>query len=212
MSHWAYIRGTITVEPLGRTQPEKRYILDTVLDHLPRVSGSEEDMNVYAIQKKGYNDSLSCDEFGECTNNLDDHGYKSRDGWLHTQDEYIIVVDGSLRDCYFEETMRQFMKWFCRLGKRVQIRNALVSISSSPKKYTLDIVEDYFGWHEELFEMPSWARGRDADSESNWCEYLMWDSIDRRTRLPLELIYKYYNIPEIDEEVERRRRFGFKWT
>ena len=60
MSHWAYIRGTITVEPLGRTQPEKRYILDTVLDHLPRVSGSEEDMNVYAIQKKGYNGSCSC--------------------------------------------------------------------------------------------------------------------------------------------------------
>ena len=56
MSWWSYINGTITVAPMGRTQAEKRYILDTVLEHLPRVSGgSEGDMNVYVIQKNGYN-------------------------------------------------------------------------------------------------------------------------------------------------------------
>lgn len=51
MSSWTYITGTITVSPIGRTQAEKRYILDTVLAHLPIVSGSERDMNVYVIQK-----------------------------------------------------------------------------------------------------------------------------------------------------------------
>ena len=25
MSYWTYINGTITVRPMGRTQPEKRY-------------------------------------------------------------------------------------------------------------------------------------------------------------------------------------------
>ena len=51
MSSWTYINGTVTVHPMGRTQPEKRYILETVLNHLPRVTGSEGDMDVYIIQK-----------------------------------------------------------------------------------------------------------------------------------------------------------------
>lgn len=63
MSSWTYINGTITAEPLGRTQAEKRYILETVLNHLPRVTGSKGDMDVYIIQKNGYNSSLSHDEF-----------------------------------------------------------------------------------------------------------------------------------------------------
>lgn len=51
MSNWSYIQGTITASPIGRTQAQKRYILDTVLAHLPIVSGSEKDMDVYVIQK-----------------------------------------------------------------------------------------------------------------------------------------------------------------
>ena len=65
MSSWTYVHGTIVVSPLGRTQHEKRYILETVLDHLPVVTGSERDMEVYVIQKRGYNSSSSSDEFFE---------------------------------------------------------------------------------------------------------------------------------------------------
>lgn len=72
MSWWSYIHGTIVVSPTGRTQAEKRYVLDTVLDHLPQVTGSEGDMNVYVIQKNGHNSSCSHDEFGQRTNNLID--------------------------------------------------------------------------------------------------------------------------------------------
>ena len=134
MSYWTYVNGTITVHPMGRTQPEKRYILDTVLNHLPRVTGSEGDMNVYVIQKAGHNSSSSCDEFGEITNNLlDYYGYKSRNGWLQTQDEYILVVNGALRDREFNETFREFMKWTVRLGKRVGIEDILVEIKGYDK-------------------------------------------------------------------------------
>lgn len=94
MSMWTYVNGTITVNPMGRTNEEKEYILKTVLNHLPLVTGSEEDMNIYIIPKKGYNSSCSTDEFGEKTNNLtDSYGRKNRDrGYLQVQDEYIIVV------------------------------------------------------------------------------------------------------------------------
>ena len=91
MSFWTYINGTITVEPMGRTQAEKRYILETILNHLPLVTGSEKDMNVYIIQKNGANSFSSCDEYGEHTNNLVDrygcHDYKT--GWLDVQREYM---------------------------------------------------------------------------------------------------------------------------
>ena len=52
MSSWTYVHGTIVVSPLGRTQHEKRYILETVLDHLPVVTGSERDMEVYVIWRQ----------------------------------------------------------------------------------------------------------------------------------------------------------------
>ena len=79
MSYWTYVSGVVEVMPLGRSQAEKRYILDTVLAHLPIVSGSEKDMDVYVIQKNGHNSSCSCDEFGERTNNLTDwYGNRTR--------------------------------------------------------------------------------------------------------------------------------------
>ena len=52
MSYWTYLNGTITVDCIGRTTEEAEYILKTVLNHLPRVTGSEGDMNVYMIRRK----------------------------------------------------------------------------------------------------------------------------------------------------------------
>lgn len=211
MSYWTYINGTITVRPMGRTQPEKRYILETVLNHLPRVTGSEGDMNTYIIQKNGYNSSCSCDEFGEVTNNLvDRYGYKSRSrGWLQTQDEYILVVNGAFRDREFDQTYREFMKWLCRLGKRIYIDDVLVEIKGydkstivrnqnmQRKKYS------YKGVFDGLFENPSWCNDT---GEPNWCEYLMWDRA-KNSDYPMMLAYKYYDDEENDREVERRLNY-----
>ena len=131
MSRWSYINGVIRVMPLGRTQPEKKYILDTVLSHMPRVMGSEGDMDVYVNQEAGYNGTSNCDEFGDRTNNLVGmYGYKSRrHGWFETQDHYLLTVEGHLRDTTFEEAIRSFSKWLTRLSKRVIIDSVLVRIS-----------------------------------------------------------------------------------
>lgn len=211
MSSWTYITGTITVSPIGHTQAEKRYILDTVLAHLPIVSGSERDMNVYVIQKNGHNNSCSCDEFGERTNNLvDRYGQKSRvRGWLCTQDEYILVVDAALRDREFNQTYREFIKWLVRLGKRVMIDNILVKIGGYDKS---TIIKDYRVQNEKysyqnvffnLFEGTSW--GSD-DGEVNWCEYMLYPRA-KDSDYPMILAYKYFNDKENDEEVERRMKY-----
>lgn len=212
MSCWTHVFGTISVEPMGRTQPEKRYILDTVLDHLPRVTGSEGDMEVYVVQRKGHNSSCSCDEFGMRTNNLtDSYGEKSRRrGWLQVQDEYLLVLRGNLRDRTFEETKHELLKWLCRLSKRVIVKKILVGVNEDWHEKEMLIQEEYGKFHD-MFETPSWARDYVRDPESNnfdgpnWCEYLMWDR-GYNTDMPLILAYKYYADKENDEEAERRMR------
>lgn len=213
MSDWSYITGTIVVSPMGRTQAEKRYILDTVLNHLPIVSGSENDMNVYVIQKNSYNSSSSCDEFGQVTNNLiDRYGKKNRKtGWLRTQDKYILVVDGALRDREFEQTYREFMKWLCRLAKRVRVEDILVEVKGYEKSTIIrntNIQSKKYSWNTvfgEMFETPSWCSD-DEFAEPNWCEYLLWDRA-KNSNYPMLLGYKYFSDEENDEEVERRRKY-----
>lgn len=202
MSIWSYVHGTITVEPMGRTQPEKQYVLDTALNHLPRVSGSERDMNVYTIQKANYNSSMSCDEFGMTTDNLVDmNGDKSRRrGWLRVQTDYILAVDGALRDCTFDMAKGMFIKWLTRLAKRVQIHHLLVEITSGDEVYQIRDAEPFLG----IFEDPTWVHN--GEDEPNWCEFMLWDR-GHDTWLPVDLEYKYFNNPENDEEYVRRQKF-----
>ena len=192
MSSWTYINGVITVFPMGRTQPEKRYIVDTVLEHLPRVTGSEGDMHVHVIKKAGYDGSSSHNEFDE------------RIPWNDnkTQSKYLIVIEASLRDRYFEETLRELNKWLNRLAKRAGIEEILVKLDgwglgwqwkelviSNPKPY------------REMAEWPSWTDK--ANGEPMWCEYLFWEPT-KNDGYPMLLARKYYNDPENDAEVERR--------
>lgn len=203
MSFWTYVNGNITVNPMGRTQAEKRYILETVLDHLPFVTGYEGNMNVYIIQKNGYNISSSHTEFGEWG------GYKN---WktlsTEVQDEYILVVNGSLRDRRFAQTYKEFQKWICRLAKRININDVLVELKGY-EKYAFVRNPDLQGkqsWktvYGQMYEKPTWCYDDSECIDSNWCEYLMWDRA-KNSNYPMMLEYKYVNNEENDKEVERR--------
>jgi hypothetical protein len=208
MSWWTYINGTVTVHPMGRTQAEKRYILETVLDHLPFVTGSERDMNVYIIQKNGYNSSSSHTEFGVYGGYL---GWHKKNLSLDTQDEYILVVNGSFRDRMFEQTYKEFQKWLCRLAKRVYVEDVLVEVTGwnrselirnprLPREKCWDTV------YGQMHERPTWSYDDDEFHEPNWCEYLMWDRA-RGSDYPMMLAYKYFADEKNDAEVERRIRY-----
>ena len=209
MSWWTYVNGTITVEPMGRTQAEKRYILETVLNHLPLVTGSEGDMDVYVIQKNGTNSSCSCDEYGDHTNNLIDSygGHSFSRGWLRVQDEYILVVDGAFRDREFNDTFREFMKWMCRLSKRVSVKDLLIRIHDYEKSYALEKHNISDSPYYDMYEWPSWCE--ESNGEPCWAEHLMWDKA-KGSDYPMLLAYKYFDDPENDAEVERRREFQNK--
>ena len=207
MSNWTYINGTIIVSPMGRTQPEKRYILDTVLNHLPRVSGSEGNMDVYVIQKRGHSGSCSHDEFGQRTNNLEGHdGNKTRNGCLRVQDDYILVVNAALMNVEFDDGFKQFMKWIVRLGKRIGIIDIFVNVEDYYKSTTIknhQVDSSYKYVFSELFEDPSWCN---KDGEPNWCEFMMYDRA-KDSDYPMLLAYKYFD-EENDTEVERRMNYG----
>lgn len=197
MSRWTYITGVITVSPMGRTQPEKRYILDTVLEHQPRVTGSEEDMHVHVAQKHGYNCSSSHNEFGE---------------WIpwkknRTQDDYFVIIEAALRDRYFEETLRELNKWLNRLAKRAGIQDLMVKLTGYDSKWERkELIISNSEPYEKMSEWPSWFPEK-SNGEPMWCEYLMWDSA-KDSWYPMKLAYKYFNDPENDAEVERRLEYS----
>lgn len=194
MSWWTHVMGTIEVDVRGRTQAEIRYILETVLDHLPRVTGSEGDMNVYITQEAGYNSSSSLDEFGLATNNLRDmYGNKSqKNGWLETQSLYMLTLDGNLRDRGFEQTKREFMKWLCRLAKRVQVNAIVVKLWAYGQSMLITNAAPY----DEMYE---WR-----DGETRWTDYLMWER-EPHGYWPVKLAAKYFDDEHIDKELARRR-------
>jgi hypothetical protein len=129
------------------------------------------------------------------TNNLKDYyGDHSRKGWLETQDEYILVVEGNFRDRFFNDTYKEFIKWLCRLAKRVDVLNVLVNIDSDDKGNCVICENNRFhNPYAEMFECPSWCCDED-NKTSNWCEYLMWDRHEDFVDMPKKLVSKYYDI------------------
>lgn len=194
MSYWTYISGIITVHSHGDTQAQKRYIIDTVLDHLPRVSGSEEDMNVHVIQASGHNESCSANEFGET---LFWRNRANSDGWMRTQSQYFILIEANLRDRMFDETKRELSKWLCRLAKRIWVRDILVRLEGQDRELIIKEAEPY----EDMLEPFSYSK--ESGGEPAWTEYLFWDRANG-SWYPAILTYKYFKDEENDTEVERR--------
>lgn len=206
MSFWTYIFGSIKVHVPGRTQAEIQYILDTVLEHLPVVTGSEGEMKVHAVRNDGYNKFCSADEFGMQTNNLRSYyGDRTRhNGNMETQDEYTLVINASLRDRMFEQTKREFIKWLIRLSKRLWVENVLVNISGYDGSMLINESGDKF---YDICENPSWTS---SDGKPSWWEYLMWER-HPDSYIPLSHMYKYYNDEETNKEIKRRLEWVNKY-
>ena len=197
MSNWTHITGVITVEPMGRCQAEARYILDMVLAHLPRVPGSEGDMEIYTEQKRGYNAACSCDEFGQWSNLGDVGDY----GMFEMQTKYLLTLDAHLRDTVFKDTFRNFQKWLCRLAKRVSVLDLLIKITDDLDVAKTTIIQDAQPY-EEMFEYPLDSIGN-KDGEPAWYEFLYWERM-KDCSYPMLLGYKYLNDPKNDNEIKRR--------
>ena len=124
MSWWTSVHGIVTVEVPGNDQRVKDFIVGEVVDHLPRVTGSEGDMHIEIVRRDGFNGSSTGDGFGMASN----LGRRGR--WFDTQDCYDLVLDGALRDRRREQTLREFSAFMSRLASRLRIGNILVRVSN----------------------------------------------------------------------------------
>ena len=174
MSRWTYIVGNVTVRMSEKTDEQAEYILKTVLKHLPKVCGSEGDMEVKVVNSDMITGWSSHDEF---------EAWTDKEGHYEHQ-EFNIVINAYLRDTYFDETYRAFVKWLTRLAKRIRIDNGCVKISDGWKDNIVMIDCDPF---YNLYEL----------GKNNWCNYMRWRYHDNY-RYPKDLLEKYW--PEILEE------------
>lgn len=152
MSSWTHVQGLIELDVPGRTQAEKNYILQTVIDHLPKVTGSEKPMNVYTIQTAGYDSWQNFDEF---YNRVED---------FKTQSRYFLVLDGNLRDRYYEDTFKELNKFLNRLGKRLMVDSVRVRLYNYERSHIFTNKNDCYG---KMFE-----------NDNPWYNYLMWEFED----------------------------------
>ena len=152
MSSWTYVQGLIELDIPGRTQAEKNYILQTVIDHLPKVTGSEKSMNIYTIQTAGYDSWQNFDEF---YNRVED---------FRTQSRYFLVLDGNLRDRYYKDTFKELNKFLNRLGKRLMVDSVYVRL--------------YNYEHSHIFTNKNDCYGKMFENDDPWYNYLMWEFKD----------------------------------
>lgn len=200
ISDWTYVTGVIEISAIGETQPEMRYIIDTVLAHLPLVTGSERNMEIHVVQESGSNESSSHDEFGVYS----EYMLPGRK-WIDLQSKYMLVLKGDLRDRYFEDTFKELNRFLNRLAKRLVVTDIMLKLCGCPKsggeckQYIYTDPDKY----SDMFEMGSWAN---ETGEPAWWEYLRWDK-NPDTMLPISLTYKYYEDKENDIEWKRRKRW-----
>lgn len=152
MSSWTYVQGLIELDVPGRTQAEKNYILQTVIDHLPKVTGSERSMNIYTIQTAGHDSWQNFDEF---YNRVED---------FRTQSRYFLVLDGNLRDRYYKDTFKELNKFLNRLGKRLMVDSVYVRL--------------YNYEHSHIFTNKNDCYGKMFENDDPWYNYLMWEFKD----------------------------------
>lgn len=174
MASWVHVQGLVNISVMGRTQPETRYILDTVLIHLPDMAGSEGGLKVHVVQCDGTSTSCNYDEFG---NPIVDNHWRLIGGreWREIQSNYFLVLEAALRNAEFETAYRELQNYLCRLAKRVQIERLNVDIWGHTstwdwKRARIDNAKPYY----DMWEHPSWS----DENSKNWCEYLMWDRED----------------------------------
>lgn len=152
MSMWTYVRGLIELDVPGRTQAEKDYILQTVIAHLPKVTGSEGNMEIHIVRAYGHNTWQNFDEF---YNRVED---------FKTQSRYFLVLDGNLRDRYYEDTFKELNKFLNRLGKRLMVDSVYVRL--------------YNYEHSHIFTNKNDCYGKMFENDNPWYNYLMWEFED----------------------------------
>lgn len=122
MSSWSSVYGVIEVDTLARSSNEAMYIAQTVVNHLPKIYGSERCAEYHLNLRDGYNSSDTEDEIGI-------YGNICNNGIFEYQNKVLITVCGELRDTNFQRTLRDTVKMLNRLSSKLLVTECFVRVS-----------------------------------------------------------------------------------
>ena len=153
MSAWTYVHGMLEVDTFAQTSAEAIFKVQTVIDHLPQITGSEGPARFTVVPRLGHNTSSNCDELEHRSNLGVRHGFREYCSF-EAQTRVLLMLCGELRDRYFEQTLRETTKCLARLSTRADVLNCLVRVSSYEKEYI-------FNDPQWMIEAPSseWTSG-----------------------------------------------------
>lgn len=163
MSSWTYVSGLIEVDTFAQTDAEAIFKAQTVVEHLPRITGSEDAAHFVVVPMPGWhNQSSGLDELGHFSD-LGDKHYSGRWNPFHSQSGVLLALHGSLRDRWFEQTLHETTKCLTRLASRLHVRDCLVRVSGFDRQY--------------IFDSPDWIRQM---PNGGWKDRLVdWSSIPK---------------------------------
>lgn len=154
MSMWTHVNGVIEVHTPARSSAEAMYMAQTVVEHLPRITGSERNVEYYFNLVHLPSWAKQPDEF--IPYDLTNYQYFCSDP---KQNRVLVTLHGDLRDRMFEQTLRETAKTLIRLSKRLWINSCLVSVNSD------------WGDQQYVFNNPEWLIWQDQSCV--WTEGLM---------------------------------------
>lgn len=154
MSYWTYVSDMLKVESGSRSTPETMYRVQTVLNHLPKITGSEGPVLFYPVLSERSHLVSNEDEF-EQRSNLGNWRYGRM---FASRTECLIALDGALRDRVFPQTARETVKTLCRLASRLYVQECLVKVRGDTGE-------------EMILNNPRWLLDADV---SDWTDKLLW--------------------------------------
>jgi len=104
------IFGAIEIAPFSGNFVETTYIVQTAIEHLPKICDPQQHINFFLNKKLVYNVN----------------------GW---EEQILITVDEVIPNACFAQLLRDTTKILSRLSARLRVINCLISVSSDGKQF-----------------------------------------------------------------------------
>ena len=154
MSLWTHVQGFIKIDTFQHSNTDTIHFAQKLVDHLPRITGSEGNASYYVILPNGHNQRSSTDEYDQYSNLGEPQFYKRKYTYaFKTQSQAIIIIDGDLRDRVLMQTYKEVIHVLNRISSRASICSCVVNINDWYEEKTI-VNPNYliYNWDDELAE------------------------------------------------------------
>ena len=131
MSIWTNVYGVVVLDTFANTTHQAVYMAKCILDHLPKIKGSEGPIDIFINQPTQPNIFTSDDELWAKSNLLEDYSFD-------INSIVVLTLYGNLRDIYAKETLVDITKWLNRLSSRVHVSSVHLTINDYTNQYYID--------------------------------------------------------------------------